>query len=88
MKARVFWMDKDILDRALDRCDLGDAQMAKVRQYPHKDMRPDLVRVREIRDYEHVLTGAELERLFREIANGKSDIDAMFEVLKNETESR
>jgi hypothetical protein len=83
-KPRDFYMDRDLLDKALESCDLGDGYMAKVRQYPHKDMR-GLIRVREIRGYDHVLTGAQLERLLREVATGeKSDTDAMLEVLKNE----
>lgn len=43
-------MDTDILDRALDNCDLGDAYTAKVRQYPHRDMIPHLIKVREVLD--------------------------------------
>ena len=34
---KEFWMDTDLLEKALDNCDLGDGYMAKVRQYPHKD---------------------------------------------------
>jgi hypothetical protein len=80
---RDFYMDRDLLDKALDSCDLGDGYTAKVRQFPHKDMLHQLVHVREIRDYEHVLTGAQLERLLREVATGeKSDVDALIEVLK------
>lgn len=41
-------MDTDILDKALDNCDLGDGYMAKVRQFPHKDMISQLTNVREV----------------------------------------
>ena len=47
-KPREFWMDTDILDQALDNCDLGDGYKAKVRQFPHKDMLPQLTHVREV----------------------------------------
>ena len=53
-------MDKDSLDSALDRCDLGDACKALVRQYPHKDMLPALVKVREVLDPEPPLWSAPL----------------------------
>lgn len=46
-KPREFWMDTDILDKALDNCDLGDGYSAKVRHYPHKDMLSQLTHVVE-----------------------------------------
>lgn len=46
-RPRSFWMDTDLLDKALDSCDLGDGYSAKVRQYPHKDMLPELTHVIE-----------------------------------------
>jgi hypothetical protein len=48
MKPREFWMDTDLLDRAIKSCDLGDGYMAKVRMYPHKDMVSQLTKVREV----------------------------------------
>lgn len=45
---REFWMDTDLLDKALDSCDLGDGYMAKVRQYPHKDHVKYYTKVREV----------------------------------------
>ena len=44
---KEFWMDTDLLEKALDNCDLGDGYMAKVRQYPHKDMLSQLTHVIE-----------------------------------------
>lgn len=46
-KHREFWMDTDLLDKALDNCDLGDGYSAKVRQYPHRLMIPELTHVIE-----------------------------------------
>lgn len=43
--ADEWWMDTDQLKRALARCDLGDGYPATVRQYPHKDMLPQLTHV-------------------------------------------
>jgi hypothetical protein len=54
IKPREFYMDTDILDKALDRCDLGDSQQALVRQYPHKDHLKDYTRMIEYSAYERV----------------------------------
>ena len=51
---KAFYMDTDLLDIALDSCDLGDGYMAKVRQYPHREMLPDLTYVIEYSAYEQL----------------------------------
>ena len=48
IKPRDFFMDTDLLDKALGACDLGDGYLAKVRMYPHKDTIPLLTHVREV----------------------------------------
>lgn len=53
-KQREFWMDRDLSDKALYACDLGDGYTAKVRQYPHADMLPELVHVIEYAAYEQL----------------------------------
>lgn len=45
---REFWMDTDILDAALDSCDLGDWHTARVRQFPHTSYRHLYTKVREV----------------------------------------
>jgi hypothetical protein len=82
MKAREFWIGID--ENESPRWISGDERFAPLTmagEAPFKEK----IRVREIRGYDHVLTGAQLERLLREVATGeKSDTDAMLEVLKNE----
>lgn len=45
---REFWMDTDILDKALDSCDLGDWYTARVRRFPHTSYQHLYTKVREV----------------------------------------
>lgn len=45
---REFYMDTDILDKALEDCDLGDWHTARVRQYPHISYKHLYTKVREV----------------------------------------
>lgn len=75
-KPREFWMDTDLLDKALDNCDLGDGYTAKVRQYPHKDMLSQLTRVREVLPTEPRLKlPAELTQILEDYKKPDSQID-------------
>jgi len=47
-KLREFYMDTDLLDVAINSCDLGDGYMAKVRMFPHKDHIKYYTKVREV----------------------------------------
>ncbi len=92
MKPKEFWMDTDILDKALDNCDLGDSYSAKVRQYPHKDMLSQLTHVIEYKAYAKLeAERASLEKEYREyicsqyIAHTESAKE--FEVMKAKLEA-
>lgn len=58
-QVRTWWMDTDILEKALDHCDLGDGYSARVRMYPHRTMLPELTQV--IAHEDHLAIVAELE---------------------------
>ncbi len=76
-KAREFWISYVKIEPTCYA--VNDEQEGPPENSPYHRV----IHVREIRGYDHVLTGAELEQLFREVATGeKSDTDAMLEVLK------
>lgn len=58
-KIRTWWMDTDILEKALDNCDLGDGYSAKVRMHPHKDMLAELTQVIAFEDHQEIVKGLE-----------------------------
>ncbi len=62
-KWRYFWMDTDLLDKALDACDLGDGYMAKVRQYPHVGGLPYYTKVIEYAAFKEAKTENEALKL-------------------------
>lgn len=57
----VRYLKRKLKLKALGSCDLGDGYSAKVRQYPHKDMLPELTKVIDYATYDQAL--AEIERL-------------------------
>ena len=82
MEPRQYWIgiDENESPRWIS-ADERFAPLTMAGEAPFKEK----IRVREIRGYDIVLTGAELERLFREISIGELDAtDAMLEVLKNQ----
>lgn len=59
-KIRTWYMDTEILESALDRCDLGDGCKAIVRMYPHKDYIHNYTKVISFDDYNKLLEQAEM----------------------------
>lgn len=95
VKPLEFYMDRETLIKALERCDLGDSSMARVTQYPHKDMLPHLVKVHEVLDSNLVRpdlsaqTWLECVNFFKSKSKSKGSINDLYaETLRDEGKRR